>query len=80
MDARVLPDNGIRGRSVKHLRQEIKWGIPGIHPTGESKRELWTAIAPRWMIFTLSIMLAGVWGHYIFAIISLIRIKKAGEK
>ncbi len=61
-------------------RQQIAWGIPGIHPSGESKRELWTAIAPRWMIFTLTIMLAGVWGHYIFAIISLIRIKKAEEK
>jgi hypothetical protein len=28
-----------------------------------------------WMIITLSILLMGVWGHYFFAIISLIRIK-----
>jgi len=35
----------------------------------------WTKIAPKWMIYTLSVLLAGVWGHYLFAIISLIRIK-----
>jgi hypothetical protein len=27
------------------------------------------------MIYTLSVLLAGVWGHYLFAIISLIRIR-----
>ena len=61
-------------------RQQIAWGIPGIHPSGESQRELWTQIAPKWMIITLTIMLIGVWGHYIFAIVSLIRIKKAEKK
>ena len=61
-------------------RQQIAWGIPGIHSSGESQRELWTEIAPKWMIITLTIMLLGVWGHYIFAIVSLIRIKKAEKK
>jgi hypothetical protein len=43
-------------------------------------RALWTKIAPRWMIYSLSILLAGVWGHYMFAVISLIRIKIDADK
>jgi hypothetical protein len=59
-------------------RQEIHWGIPTDYlPT--SHRALWTTRAPRWMIYTLSVLLAGVWGHYFFAIISLIRIKRNAD-
>ena len=55
-------------------RETIHWGVPTDYlPT--SHRALWTQRAPTWMIYTLSILLAGVWGHYFFAIISLIRIK-----
>jgi len=60
-------------------RQEIHWGIPTDYlPT--SHRALWTTRAPRWMIYTLSVLLAGVWGHYFFAIISLIRIKRNADR
>lgn len=60
-------------------RQEIHWGIPTDYlPT--SHRALWTQRAPRWMIYTLSVLLAGVWGHYFFAIISLIRIKRNADR
>lgn len=41
------------------------------------ERELWTPIAPMWMIITLIVMLAGVWGHYLYAIIQLARIKRS---
>jgi hypothetical protein len=55
-------------------RETIHWGIPTDYlPT--SHRALWTQRAPTWMIYTLSVLLAGVWGHYLFAVISLIRIK-----
>lgn len=54
----------------------MKWGIPPMPSAHVSHRALWTKTAPRWMIYTLSILLAGVWGHYMFAFISLIRIKK----
>jgi hypothetical protein len=53
----------------------IKWGTPTVYQESTSHRALWTKTAPRWMIITLSILLAGVWGHYLFALISLIRIK-----
>jgi hypothetical protein len=53
----------------------IKWGTPKASPGAIAHRALWTKTAPKWMIYTLSVLLAGVWGHYLFAIISLIRIK-----
>jgi hypothetical protein len=53
----------------------IKWGVPTAYSEPKFHRALWTKTAPRWMIYTLSILLAGVWGHYLFAIISLIRIR-----
>ena len=60
-------------------RQIVQWGIPTKHEIPESYRALWTQIAPVWMIITLSIMLIGVWSHYIFVIIQLIRIKRLGK-
>jgi hypothetical protein len=56
------------------------WGIPKhlISPDRPS-RELWTPIAPLWMIITLIIMLTGVWGHYVYAIVQLVMIKKAAK-
>lgn len=56
------------------------WGVPASHEVAESYRALWTQIAPRWMIVTLTILLLGVWGHYIFAIVSLIRIRRLAKK
>jgi hypothetical protein len=65
-------DNATYGNVEK--REIIHWGVPTDYlPT--SHRALWTQRAPGWMIYTLSVLLAGVWGHYFFAIISLIRIK-----
>ena len=54
------------------------WGLHKhlISPDRPS-RELWTPIAPLWMIITLIIMLAGVWGHYVYAIVQLVMIKKS---
>jgi hypothetical protein len=54
----------------------INWGIPKHFFTAERpSRELWTPIAPIWMIITLIIMLAGVWAHYFYAVFQLFLIK-----
>jgi hypothetical protein len=59
---------------------ETGWAQPMHHERREGpQRELWTPIAPLWMIITLIIMLAGVWGHYFYAIIQLVFIYKAGK-
>jgi hypothetical protein len=54
---------------------DMKWGLPTDYSLPTTHRALWTKTAPKWMIYTLSILLTGVWGHYLFAIISLIRIR-----
>jgi hypothetical protein len=58
----------------------VKWGIPADYSKPIVHRALWTQVAPRWMIFTLTILLTGVWGHYMFAILSLIRIRRDASK
>jgi len=57
------------------------WAIPK-HLFSQDKptRELWTPVAPIWMIITLLTLLAGVWGHYIYAVTELIKIKKSASK
>ena len=57
-----------------------EWGIPVDHSIIEAHRALWTQIAPMWMIITLSILLTGVWGHYIYVIIQMVMIKKEASK
>ena len=56
---------------------KINWGLPK-HPVSveQPSGELWTPIAPLWMIIALIIMLAGVWGHYVYTIVQLFMIKK----
>lgn len=58
--------------------ETAKWGN---HSRGfvEPARSLWSSGAPIWMITTLIILLAGVWSHYLYAIIQLIKIRKEGK-
>ena len=60
---------------------KVNWAIPkhlifAERPT----RELWTPIAPLWMIITLVIMLSGVWAHYLYAVIQLLKIRSLARK
>ncbi|MCX6246356.1 MAG: hypothetical protein NTW10_01370 [Bacteroidetes bacterium] len=62
-------------------RSSISWGIPKQYYLAEKPtRELWTPIAPIWMIITLVIMLTGVWAHYIYAVVQLVKIKQLSKK
>jgi len=62
-------------------QSSVSWGIPKQYFLAERPaRELWTPVAPVWMIVTLIVMLAGVWGHYIFAVIQLIIIKRQSKQ
>lgn len=71
-------ENMIYGNVEK--RETLNWGLPTDYSVPVTHRALWTKTAPKWMIYTLSILLAGVWGHYLFAIISLIRIRNNAKK
>ncbi|MFC2107641.1 hypothetical protein ACFLRY_04840 [Bacteroidota bacterium] len=76
--AKIL-EHGDYGNIVKSAM--CNWAIP-MHPHLRQGpgRELWTPIAPLWMIITLIITLSGVWGHYIYAIVQLRRIKRLSRK
>ena len=59
----------------------VNWGVHKQYYKAEvPSRELWTPIAPLWMIITLIIMLAGVWAHYLYAVYELIMIKRLSKK
>lgn len=61
------------------VQETVAWGsIPDFITSEDGK--LWTSAAPTWMIVLLIILLAGVWGHYIYAMIQMYRIKKAGQQ
>ena len=65
----------VRGQS------NVSWGIPKQYYLAEKpSRELWTPVAPIWMIITLIIMLAGVWAHYVYAVIQLVMINRHGKE
>jgi len=60
--------------------QVVQWGVPTIHHMPKFQRALWTAVAPTWMIVTLTILLFGVWAHYIFVIYKLWKIKQESRR
>lgn len=70
--AAMFEENASFGNVEK--RETLQWGVPTDYSVPKTHRALWTKTAPKWMIYTLSVLLAGVWGHYLFAIISLVRI------
>jgi len=61
-------------------RETLNWGLLTDYSVPVTHRALWTKTAPKWMIYSLSVLLAGVWGHYLFAIISLIRIRMNAKR
>jgi hypothetical protein len=72
-----LEENEVYGEVEKI--ESAKWGA---HRTGfvEPSRSLWSSGAPIWMITTLIILLTGVWSHYVYAVIQMIKIRKEGKK
>ena len=65
----------VRGTSLS------EWAVPKhLIPAERPTRELWTPVAPIWMIITLIIMLAGVWAHYVYAVVQLVKIKRLANK
>jgi hypothetical protein len=58
----------------------IDWGVPTNYHVSKFHRALWTTIAPYWMIVTLTVLLLGVWGHYVYVIYKLYSIRKEGKQ
>ncbi len=62
------------------VSQTIAWGVPTNYHISKFHRALWTTIAPTWMIVTLTVLLLGVWGHYMYVVYKLYRINKESKK
>ena len=71
-------DHYLYGTVEKH--QTVRWGVPTDPHIPVSRRTLWTQIAPVWMIITLSVLLTGVWSHYIYVVVQLFRIRRIAKK
>lgn len=61
-------------------QEKVAWGIPTRHHIPKFQRALWTAVAPTWMIVTLTILLLGVWAHYGFVFYKLWKIKQESRR
>lgn len=62
------------------VMQKSTWGlISPAHLIDHPERELWTPVAPLWMLITLIVMLLGVWGHYIYTVVMLFLIHREGK-
>jgi hypothetical protein len=74
-----IEENDVYGNVV--ASNSIPWAISKHAIQAERpSRELWTPVAPIWMIITLIIMLMGVWAHYVYAVVQLVKIKKSSKK
>ncbi|MBE0640879.1 MAG: hypothetical protein IH599_02505, partial [Bacteroidales bacterium] len=60
------------------VSETVDWGVIPPFDRVESGK-LWTTIAPTWMIVMLIVLLAGVWGHYVYAMIQMGKIRKGGK-
>jgi len=71
-------DHPVFGNVERDLAEN--WGVPTAYSIPDQHRALWTHMPPTWMILTLLILLSGVWGHYMFAVISLVLIRRDAKK
>lgn len=71
------PDNETFG-TVSQSR-DIDWGKPLVY---EAKpiRGLGDTDAPLWMVYTLLVLLSGVWLHVLYIIVLIVRIDRIGKK
>ncbi|MDO9512571.1 MAG: hypothetical protein Q7J34_12485 [Bacteroidales bacterium] len=60
--------------------EKATWGTHRSSDYTEPSRTLWTRGAPVWMIVTLTILLIGVWSHYMYAIVQLLFIRQEGTQ
>ena len=53
-----------------------KWGIPVSNKIEDQPRALWSSHPPLWMLITFIVLMVVVWGHFIFIVYELFRLRK----
>jgi hypothetical protein len=59
---------------------KLGWGASIVKSTDLNVRELWSAHAPLWMIFTLIILLSAVWVHFIIVFYKMYLISRESKE
>jgi hypothetical protein len=59
--------------------QSVNWGKPVVIESG-ARRGLGDTDAPLWMVYTLLVLMTGVWVHFVYVLILIIRIDRIGKK
>lgn len=59
---------------------DTNWGIPLNQNSDLLPRALTSSNAPLWMVITFTILMTGVWGHYLWIIYNLFKIRRLQEK
>lgn len=72
-----MPENENFG--TVEVSKDVNWGKPLVY---EAKpiRGLGDTDAPLWMVYTLIVLLSGVWGNVVYIIVQIIRINIIGKK
>jgi hypothetical protein len=61
------------------VRTKVPWGVPSIAKSLKD-RELWSPNTPMWMVITFAILITGVFVHYGWVLVNLVRINKLGKE
>ncbi|NJN41350.1 MAG: hypothetical protein HC811_03025 [Flammeovirgaceae bacterium] len=61
------------------VSNETNWGVPIANGNSKLPRALWSPDAPMWMLISFFILMAGVWGHYLYVVINMFQIQKSGN-
>jgi hypothetical protein len=72
-----MPDNEAFG--TVEVSKDINWGKPLVYEM-KPIRGLGDTDAPLWMVYTLLVLLSGVWLHVVYIIVLVIRINIIGKK
>jgi hypothetical protein len=57
-----------------------KWGVAVSDKKEEMPRALWSVHPPLWMLITFVVLMLAVWGHYLFIVVELFRLRKEQPK
>ncbi|NQU53081.1 MAG: hypothetical protein HQ522_11155, partial [Bacteroidetes bacterium] len=58
------------------VKKTINWGLPNMDDMHTHKRELWSSLAPLWMVITLIVLMAGVYSQFAVIAYKLFKIKR----
>lgn len=72
-----IEDDDVFGNYENH--KSASWGVPIEKRPTKIERALWSPYAPLWMVFVFIILMVTVWGHYLYIIVGLSKVKRENK-